>query len=257
MPRSAVPLVRSVFAAVALLAVPASALACVTCDLALQRALLDDRFLLRLLTIPVPLLLGGGLVALGVRRSMMWRERVAAGGAIAGPPPVTAVPVVTAGTLLGLGLGGFLDGILLHQVLQVHQMISGHVPPITVAAKNLNMFWDGMFHVGAWMLTAAGVHALWRCAGRRDLVLSTGALLGAALLGWGAFNLLDSVWNHYLFRYHAVVQASPRPELWNLAFLCFALLQIGAGAAIVERALRAGTNAPRPVGPRRVDGARP
>ena len=33
-------------------------------------------------------------------------------------------PIVTAGIFLGVGLGSFIDGILLHQVLQWHNTVS-------------------------------------------------------------------------------------------------------------------------------------
>ncbi|MBA3481110.1 MAG: DUF2243 domain-containing protein, partial [Pirellulales bacterium] len=34
-------------------------------------------------------------------------------------------PLIAAATLLGIGLGGFVDGILFHQLLQFHNMLSG------------------------------------------------------------------------------------------------------------------------------------
>lgn len=37
--------------------------------------------------------------------------------------------LMTAGILLGVGLGGLLDGILLHQILQWHHMLT-NVRPI-------------------------------------------------------------------------------------------------------------------------------
>jgi uncharacterized membrane protein len=33
-------------------------------------------------------------------------------------------PLIAAGTALGIGMGGFVDGIVLHQLLQVHNMLS-------------------------------------------------------------------------------------------------------------------------------------
>ena len=40
-------------------------------------------------------------------------------------------PLISAGTLLGIGLGGFVDGIVLHQMLQVHNMLSARRPKET------------------------------------------------------------------------------------------------------------------------------
>ena len=69
--------------------------------------------------------------------------------------------------LLGIGLGGFLDGIVLHQLLQWHSMLSNRVPPTTLEAMHLNMFWDGVFHAATWLITVTGVMLLWRSARRR------------------------------------------------------------------------------------------
>ena len=33
-------------------------------------------------------------------------------------------PLIAAATLLGIGMGGFVDGILFHQILQFHNMLS-------------------------------------------------------------------------------------------------------------------------------------
>ena len=49
-------------------------------------------------------------------------------------------PLVAAGILLGAGLGGFVDGILLHQILQWHNMLSGQLPPDTLVRAKVNMY---------------------------------------------------------------------------------------------------------------------
>ena len=37
-------------------------------------------------------------------------------------------PLIAAGTLLGIGMGGFVDGIVFHQLLQIHNMLSAKYP---------------------------------------------------------------------------------------------------------------------------------
>jgi uncharacterized membrane protein len=69
-------------------------------------------------------------------------------------------PMIAAGTMLGIGLGGFIDGILFHQLMQIHEMLSARVPPLTLVNAEINMFWDGLFHAGTWLATAVG---LWMC----------------------------------------------------------------------------------------------
>jgi uncharacterized membrane protein len=65
-----------------------------------------------------------------------------------------------AGIILGLGLGGFVDGILLHQIVHWHNMGSAVVPPTTMEAMQRNMTWDGFFHAAVWLLTLVGLYWL-------------------------------------------------------------------------------------------------
>jgi predicted membrane protein DUF2243 len=58
-----------------------------------------------------------------------------------------------AAVLLGIGLGGFVDGIVLHQIFQWHHMLSNWIPPITMEAMHINMVWDGLFHAVVWLVT--------------------------------------------------------------------------------------------------------
>lgn len=225
------PLGQALLAYIVTLSLPATAWACTTCNRELQAALFDASFVPRLLAVTLPLL-GGGIAIGAAAKWIASRIEDRASAAR------RQAPVVCAGTFLGLGLGGFLDGIVLHQVLQLHQMMSSRVSMLTLDGKNYNMFWDGVFHLGAWTLTVVGVVVLFRHSGRRDVLFRGGVARAAALFGWGAFNVADSVFNHYLFRFHDVVQLSPRPGTWNLAFLLFGLAQAVVGGAIVRARLR-------------------
>ncbi len=55
-----------------------------------------------------------------------------------GPPPAppAKAPLLSAGLLLGIGMGGFVDGIVFHQLLQTHSMLSGVRPGLTLAEAN-------------------------------------------------------------------------------------------------------------------------
>lgn len=144
-------------------------------------------------------------------------------------------PLVTASTLLGLGMGGFIDGILLHQILQWHQMISNVIPPVDLMTKNINMFWDGIFHVFTWMFTLIGIILLWRLFFRPEVVKSTIILTGGLIFGWGLFNLADSIANHYVFKLHNVRETVQNIWAWNLGFLIFAILLIIIGLTIIQK----------------------
>ena len=139
-------------------------------------------------------------------------------------------PVISAGVLLGCGLGAFVDGILLHQVLQWHNMLSSVRPPLDLVSMKYNMLWDGAFHAFAWFVVVLGVWRLWRAGQRTDVSWSTPTLLGAALLGWGLFNFVEGVIDHQLMGIHHV-HPGAHEKGWDLAFLGFGLLQILIGGA--------------------------
>src|ERR1700712_2787114 len=65
-------------------------------------------------------------------------------------------PLTAAGTLLGIGLGGFVDGILFHQILQLHSMLSARLPQDVLINVKISMVWDGLFHAFTWVMTVAG-----------------------------------------------------------------------------------------------------
>ena len=102
------------------------------------------------------------------------------------------------GIILGLGLGGFVDGILLHQIAQWHNMGSAVLPPTTMEAMQRNMRWDGLFHAAVWLLTVAGVYGLLRDARRGLRLPGPLPFTGLLLLGWGLFNLGEGVVDHHL-----------------------------------------------------------
>jgi len=148
-------------------------------------------------------------------------------------------PLVAAGTLLGIGMGGFVDGIVFHQLLQVHNMLTAKYPEtgvdVATAVVNLeiNMFWDGLFHAFCWATTALGLALLWRAVRRRDVPLSTGAFVGSLVLGSGLFNLIEGLIDHELLGIHHVVEAGNH-LLWDMAFLASGVLLILMGWATIR-----------------------
>ena len=155
------------------------------------------------------------------------------------------------GLLLGLGLGGFVDGIVLHQILQWHNMLSAVEPPVTVPAMQRNMRWDGLFHLLTWLLTAAGVAQLWRAGTRGALPHAGRHFLGDLLLGWGCFNLVEGLLDHHLLGIHHVREVPDRLA-YDLVFLGLG----GLGLILVGAWLRRGpprSDAPGAAMPSRVD----
>ena len=123
------------------------------------------------------------------------------------------------GFILGLGLGGFVDGIALHQIAQWHNMGSAVLPPTTMAAMQQNMRWDGWFHVATFALTLAGVYLLLRDARAGVPLPGAGAFTGQLLLGWGLFNLVEGVIDHHLLGIHHVRDVPVHVPLYDWLFL--------------------------------------
>ena len=144
-----------------------------------------------------------------------------------GPPASLRAP----GVLLGMGLGGFVDGIVLHQILRWHHMLSQteEYHPTTLDNLQANVVADGLFHAGTWLLVVAGLALLWRSVHAGGWRHRTRALVGWMAVGWGAFNLIEGVVNHHLLGVHRVRPDSARPLVWDLGFLALGALLVGGG----------------------------
>jgi len=146
-----------------------------------------------------------------------------------------------AGILFGLGLGGFFDGIVLHQILQWHHMAtSAGYPPDSVRNLEINTLFDGLFHAATYVFVVAGLVVLWRQARTRHLRWSGKLLAGSMLMGFGLFNLVEGIVDHHLLGIHHVNERVPRAQwpLWDAGFLVWGALMVLAGWMIHRQGLR-------------------
>lgn len=142
-------------------------------------------------------------------------------------------PLIIAGIFLGIGLGGFADGILLHQILQWHHMLSSVKPLTTDSNIDLNMMWDGLFHVFDWVMTVVGVALLWAAGRREDVPWSSNILFGSILMGAGLFNLIEGVIDHQILGIHHV-KSGPNQLAWDMGFLASGALLVVVGWIISQ-----------------------
>ncbi|TXK37014.1 DUF2243 domain-containing protein [Pontibacter qinzhouensis] len=147
---------------------------------------------------------------------------------------LTTGPLVAAAALIGIGMGGFIDGIVLHQILQWHQMLTAKIPATTVLNKEVNMFWDGIFHSFTWLTTAAGIYRLWRLVFTRKALLSNKLFAGGLLLGWGLFNVVEGILDHHVLVLHNVRELSANTDAWNYGFLILSFLMLAAGWFMIQ-----------------------
>ena len=140
-------------------------------------------------------------------------------------------PSRTPGLLLGLGFGGFVDGIVLHQILQWHHMLSGHghEPMDTVLGLELNTLADGFFHLATWVLVFLGtvlMLASWR---RGQLAPSWRFHFGLLIAGWGIFDVVEGLIDHQILGVHHVRDDLGGPLAWDIGFLAFGVVLIAIG----------------------------
>ena len=156
------------------------------------------------------------------------------------PNPLKRRFPVSAGILFGLGLGGFFDGIVLHQVLQWHHMLSGWYPITDLASLELNTRWDGVFHSTTYLFVIAGLFLLWRAAHRQHLAWSNKMLVGTLLLGFGLFNTVEGLVDHQLLGIHHVNELRPRDQwiVWDVGFLLWGVAMLVVGWLVTRAGRR-------------------
>ncbi|NYZ15120.1 DUF2243 domain-containing protein [Azospirillum sp. RWY-5-1] len=134
-----------------------------------------------------------------------------------------------AGCLLGFGLGGFFDGILLHQVLQWHHLLSA-VETSALQDLRMQVLADGLFHLLMYVLSVGGLWLLWRS---RRAFAEPGAdrrLLADALIGFGVWHMLDGVLSHWILGIHRIRMGVENPLFWDLLwFVVFGVAFVAAG----------------------------
>jgi uncharacterized membrane protein len=140
--------------------------------------------------------------------------------------------------LMGIGLGGFVDGIVLHQILQWHHMLTGDTggqPSTTVAGLEANTLADGLFHVATWICVAVATTMLVRAWQRGGLAPPWRTHFGLLLAGWGAFNVVEGLIDHEILGLHHVRDDIGAPLGWDLAFLAFGLALVVGGLLLSRR----------------------
>ncbi|MGC5014333.1 DUF2243 domain-containing protein [Streptosporangium sp. DT93] len=136
----------------------------------------------------------------------------------------------SAGLVLGLGIGGFVDGIVLHQLLGWHHMLSGWYPD----DEHVNMLGDGFFHLLCLLLVLGGIALLVRAA-----PVSGRALTGWIIAGWGLFNLVEGLVDHQILGVHHV-KHGPGQFLYDMAFLASGVVLMAVGYLLARSGHRAG-----------------
>src|SRR5919205_4327922 len=124
-------------------------------------------------------------------------------------------PAVVTGVLLGIGIAGFIDESVFHQLLQWHTFYWN-------TDQRGRILSDGLFHVFSTLLLLWGALRLWR--GRDTWAPPYRyAIVAAILIGAGGFNLYDGIVQHAILHFHLVnelVCSSPASSRDTILGIC-------------------------------------
>jgi uncharacterized membrane protein len=132
------------------------------------------------------------------------------------------------GLVLGIGIGGFIDGIVAHQLLEWHHMLSTWYPLTNEHNMRVNMVGDALFHLFCLLVVLAGI---WLLARARPSAGRGRRLVGWMLAGWGVFNLVEGVIDHLVLGVHHV-HSGPHQPAYDLGFLALGAVLVAVGALL-------------------------
>jgi uncharacterized membrane protein len=142
---------------------------------------------------------------------------------------------------LGFALSGFFDGILLHQVLQWHHVLSA----IRGDDIRFQILADGYFHLLMYLIAVFGLWLLCSARAALERAGASRALCAYMLIGFGVWHFLDAVASHWILAIHRIKPDSDHPLLWDLGWL----LAFGALPLALGLALRTGGRRPPRIAP--------
>lgn len=117
-------------------------------------------------------------------------------------------PILKAGAFLGSGIGGILESIILQDLLHIHQLPE-HAGPLTYA-------WNGTFRLLLWLDLIFGLFLARKAIRNHYVPKEDRCLLGSFILGWGLFQLIEGIINHYLLNIHHIRNDSYSDNIYLL-----------------------------------------
>ena len=143
--------------------------------------------------------------------------------------------LVRAGIVLGMGFGGFADGIVFHQILGWHHLVcvTAHCRPASIEQLQFQNTQDGYFHLALWLVSLAGLVMLFRAARHGGAGWNGRVLFGAMLGGWGLFQLVEGLIDHQLLGIHHVLPGHPHQFLFDMLWLASGIFFIVIGSLLV------------------------
>ena len=145
--------------------------------------------------------------------------------------------LIAAAILLGMGLAGLFDGVVLHKILQWHHMLSSVRPPTNATNVDLNDVWDGIFLTGTYAVLGVGLVLLGLASQRVNIMDSSKVFGGCLAIGFGSFNLVEGLIDHQLLGIHHV-KSGPNELAWDMGFLAISAVLVAIGWIVLRSQVR-------------------
>ena len=100
------------------------------------------------------------------------------------------------GICIGIGIAGFLDEALVHQILQWHNFY-------WATSEYGRILSDGFFHIFSTLLLLYGLFRVWR-ERMNGMPTSRAIMIAGILIGAGGFNFYDGIVQHAILHLHLV-----------------------------------------------------
>lgn len=128
---------------------------------------------------------------------------------------------------IGFALAGFFDGILLHQILQWHSLLSSLDGEIFRDLR-FRMMTDGLFHAFQYLVAVASLALLWRS--RQEFASKGGSkvFVSSLLVGFGAWHVIDAVLNHWILGLHHIKE-NENWLAWDVSFFALGIACVALG----------------------------
>lgn len=140
-----------------------------------------------------------------------------------------------AGYLTGLALGGFFDGILLHQILQWHHLLSA-LEGEAFRDIRVQILADGAFHALMYVVALIALWMLWRARPEFGAPSANRFLFANVIIGFGAWHVADALFSHWILGIHRIRMETSAPLMWDVAWLvAFGLIPAVVGAVLRRR----------------------
>jgi uncharacterized membrane protein len=147
-------------------------------------------------------------------------------------------PMISSAFILGIGIGGLLEGIVFNQILQWHHMVSDRVATDTLIGKQVNVFWDGLVFLFCLGVILVGVILLWRMSWKKNVAHSGRLLSGGLLMGWGTYKIVEGVINHHILQLHDIREITNDSVFWNVSYLVTATILFLLGVMLTSRKVK-------------------